>query len=207
MKVKLIHSTPDAEKHIAYCARVSNPKNQNNENIEKLLAYCIKEQHLSIFEMANMCIEINTSRAISAQILRHKSFSFQEFSQRYAASTSNEIYDARRQDTKNRQNSINDMSIEDKDWFLDAQTQVWDKCYTLYQEGLDKGIAKEQLRFILPLSTSTTIYMNGNLRSWIHYISLRIGNGTQKEHADIAKECQKIFIKQYPTIAKALNWV
>lgn len=207
MKVKLIHLTENAEKHISYCARVSNPSNQNNEKIEGLLAYCIKEQHWSIFEMANMCLEINTSRGIAQQILRHKSFSFQEFSQRYAASTTNEIYEARNQDVKNRQNSIDNVSNENKEWFLNAQIEVWDKCYTLYQEGLEKGLAKEQMRFILPISTSTRIYMNGNLRSWINYINLRISNGTQKEHSEIAKECQKIFVEQFPIISKALGWI
>jgi len=207
MKVKHIHNTPEAEKLIAYCARVSNPANQNNEKIEQLLAYCIKAQHWSIFEMATLCLEIKTSRGLAAQILRHKSFSFQEFSQRYAKSTTNEMYEARRQDTKNRQNSIDDMSSDDKDWFLNAQMEVWDKCYTLYQEGLDRGLAKEQARFLLPLSTGTTLYMHGNLRSWITYINLRLENGTQQEHSDIAKECQKIFIEQFPIISKALGWL
>jgi len=205
MTVQLMWATPEADKQISFMARVSNPDNQDNEEFKRLLNYLMKHNHVSPFEMASMCVQIDTTRDISRQILRHRSFSFQEFSQRYAASTSNEIYEARRQDTKNRQNSINDMSTDDKDWFLDAQTQVWDKCFTLYQEGLKRNIAKEQMRFILPLSTSTTIYMNGNLRAWITYLLVRLDKSTQLEHRQIAEECWNIFQSQFPTISKAVK--
>src|SRR5271166_5903700 len=165
MNVSLISATPDAEKTILYCARVSSP-NQESENTA-LLGYCIKHGHHSVFEMANMCVEIVTSRAISAQILRHKSFSFQEFSQRYAAATEFETYEARRQDSKNRQNSIDDMSEKDKEWFLNVQDMVQDYCSNLYNTALKMNIAKEQARMLLPMSTQTKLYMNGNLRSWL----------------------------------------
>lgn len=205
MQVRLIHVTPDAEKHVAYCARVSSP-NQDNPDYTKLMRYCIKGGHWSIFEMANMCLEITTTRAISPQILRHKSFSFQEFSQRYSEASSYESYTARRQDLKNRQNSIDDMSEEDQKWFTDAQKQVWDNSYSLYEEALAKGIAKEQARALLPLNTTTRLYMNGNIRSWITYIQVRTDPSTQKEHRDIALEAKRIFIEQFPTIAEALEW-
>lgn len=205
MNVKFIHATPGAEKHIAYCARVSNPANQTNQNIEKLLAYCIREKHWSIFQMASLCLEVQTSRAVSTQIIRHRSLHIQEFSQRYSAVTNNEIYEARRQDNKNRQNSIDDMSQETKDWFLDAQTQVWDTCYTLYQEGLSKSIAKEQMRFLLPLSTSTTLYINGTLRDWITYLLVRLDKSTQLEHREVAQGCWKIFQEQFPVISKSVK--
>lgn len=204
--VKLVTVTPDAEKAIMYCARVSNPANQDSENT-KLLDYCIKNQHWSVFEMANMVVEIKTSRAIAQQILRHRSFSFQEFSQRYAEAQSFESYDARRQDTKNRQNSIDDMSDEDKEWFADAQNRVQEFCEDYYTLALKRGIAKEQARFLLPLSTTTKLYMNGSVRSWIHYLDLRCGNGTQLEHKEIADEIKKIFCKQFPNIAKAKGWL
>lgn len=206
MKVELIHITPKAEKHISYCARVSNPSNQKNTEYEKLLAYCIKHQHWSIFEMANMCVEITTSRAISAQILRHKSFSFQEFSQRYSNVSEFEEYNARRQDLKNRQNSIDDLSIETKAWFHQAQEIAITISSDLYTEAIDKGIAKEQARFLLPLSTRTRLYMNGSIRSWIHYITLRTDPSTQLEHRVIAEECKKIFKDNLPVVSKALNW-
>lgn len=206
MKTQLISVTPNAEKIIMYCARVSNPANQNSENT-KLLDYCIKNGHWSIFEMANMCIEITTSRAIAQQILRHRSFSFQEFSQRYAKVQDFEYYEARRQDLKNRQNSINDMNSADKEWFQTAQEQVIEYCSALYEEALNKNIAKEQARFLLPLNTQTKLYMNGSIRSWLHYLDLRCGNGTQKEHKDIADEIKKIFIEQFPNIAIAKGWI
>jgi thymidylate synthase (FAD) len=196
--------TPDAEKNIMYCARVSS-NNQDSENT-KLLDYCIREGHWSIFEMASMCIEIETSRAISAQILRHRSFSFQEFSQRYAKAQEFIEYPARRQDTKNRQNSIDDMSNEDQTWFKVAQQGLHQKCADLYQEALDRGIAKEQARFLLPMSTKSKIYMTGTIRSWMHYIKLREGNGTQREHADIAKKCKEVFKKELPIVAEAMKW-
>lgn len=204
--VKLISITPDAEKVMMYCARVSNPKNQDSTNT-KLLDYCIKNAHWSIFEMAHMTVEITTSRAIAQQILRHRSFSFQEFSQRYAEITSYETYTARRQDLKNRQNSVDDMSTEDKAWFQQAQMEVQNYSEIRYKEALSKGIAKEQARFLLPLSTTTKLYMTGSVRSWIHYLDLRCGNGTQLEHKVIADTIKDLFIKELPVIAQAKGWV
>jgi thymidylate synthase (FAD) len=206
MNVKLVHITPECEKHITYCARVSNPNNQDNKEYEKLLSYCIKNNHYSIFEMVNMCLEITTSRAISAQILRHKSFSFQEFSQRYTESTEFEDYNARKQDIKNRQNSTNDLSDEIKNWFCLKQIENNTSALNLYKMALDKGIAKECARFLLPLSTKTKLYMNGNIRSWMHYINLRCDKSTQLEHRLIAEKCKKIFKEQLPIVSKALNW-
>lgn len=206
MKVKLISITPDAEKIVMYCARVSNPSNQDSQNT-KLLDYCIKHGHWSIFEMANMVIEIETSRAIAQQILRHRSFSFQEFSQRYAEAQGFELYEARRQDQKNRQNSINDLSEEIKDWFIDQQEYINEQAMTCYKAALELGIAKEQARFLLPLSTTTKLYMNGTIRSWIHYLDLRCDNGTQLEHKEIADAIKNIFCKQFPIISKAKNWI
>lgn len=189
---------------MGYCARVSSP-NQEKEEVAGLFKYCIRNGHWSIFELADMTIEITTSRAIAQQILRHRSFSFQEFSQRYAkASMGFETYEARRQDMKNRQNSIDDMSEETKTWFKDAQQEIQDKALSLYEEALEKGIAKEQARFLLPLSTTTKLYMKGSVRSWIHYLNLRMANGTQKEHADIAQGIQEIFAEQFPAIAAAI---
>lgn len=206
MNVKLISVTPKAEEIMAYCARVSSP-NQDNPKYEKLFEYCVKEGHWSVFEMADMTLEIETSRGIAPQLLRHKSFSFQEFSQRYAKVDGGfELYEARRQDLKNRQNSIDDMSDKDKLWFKDAQTIIHKKAVQLYQVALDKGIAKEQARFLLPLNTTTKLYMKGSVRSWIHYINLRSGNGTQKEHRDIALAAKEIFKVQFPTLAKSLDW-
>lgn len=204
MKVELISITPDAEKTVMYCARVSSP-NQENDN-PKLLSYCIKHGHWSVFEQATMTVEIQTSRAISAQILRHRSFSFQEFSQRYAAVNSFEKYEARRQDTKNRQNSIDDMSKADKEWFEYAQEEVQKSAMWHYEEALKRGIAKEQARFLLPMSASTKLYMTGNIRSWIHYLELRCGNGTQLEHKVIADAIKDIFIRELPVISAALGW-
>lgn len=204
MKTKLVSVTPDAERLMMYCARVSSP-NQESQNT-KLLNYCIKHGHWSVFEMADMTIEIETSRAIAAQILRHKSFSFQEFSQRYAEAAGFETYPARSQDDKNRQNSIDDMSEEDKEWFIAAQNEVQEQCERLYNHALKRKIAKEQARFLLPLSTKTKLYMKGNVRSWIHYLQLRCGNGTQQEHKDIADAIKNIFIEQFPIISKALEW-
>lgn len=205
MNVKLISVTPEAEKTILYCARVSNPENQASESTG-LLNYCIKHGHWSVFEMADMCVEIETSRAISAQILRHKSFFFQEFSQRYAEAQGFETYEARRQDTKNRQNSIADMNEEDKEWFKESQEHLQDIAINLYLEALRLGIAKEQARFLLPMSTKTKLYMKGSLRSWLHYLDLRCANGTQLEHQEIANEIKKLFVEQFPIIAKAKNW-
>lgn len=205
MNVKLISVTPDAEKIIAYCARVSSP-NQENPEIEKLLKYCIKEKHWSIFEMADMTVEIETTRAIAPQILRHRSFNFQEFSMRYAQAQGFEVYEARRQDLKNRQNSINDLSPETQGWFQQSQQIINDLANNLYKEALDKGIAKECARNLLPLSTKTRLYMKGSVRSWITYLMVRCDKATQKEHRDIAEAIKVIFIKEFPIIAKALEW-
>jgi thymidylate synthase (FAD) len=194
-----------AEQLIAYCARVSSPHQENPEYV-KLLRYCITNQHWSIFELVDMTVEIITSRAIAQQILRHRSFSFQEFSQRYAEVAHFETYEARRQDAKNRQNSIDDLSDEEKEWFLKCQNEVWDSCFTLYNEALRRGIAKEQARFILPLNTQTRLYMKGSVRSWIHYLQLRCGNGTQKEHKEIADKIKEIFKIQFSLISEALSW-
>lgn len=208
MNVKLISVTPEAEKTIMYCARVSNPSNQCSQNTG-LLSYCIKNGHWSVFEMANLVIEIETSRAIAAQILRHRSFSFQEFSQRYAEVELDDVefYGARRQDTKNRQNSIDDMSQEDQDWFMNAQIEIYQRSQELYREALAKNIAKEQARFLLPLSTKTKLYMNGTIRSWLHYLDLRTEQGTQLEHKEIANAIKVIFTEQFPNIARAKGWV
>jgi thymidylate synthase (FAD) len=196
-----------AEELVAFTARVSNPSNQTNfTTAPKLIAYLIKNKHWSPLEMASATIEITTTRAIAAQILRHRSFSFQEFSQRYSESQEVATVDARRQDNKNRQNSVDDMEEEDKAWFLAAQETVKNTSFSLYKEALARGIAKEQARFLLPLSTKTTLYMSGTLRSWIHYIELRTANGTQKEHKDIAEGCKQIFIANFPMIAVALGW-
>ena len=203
--VKLISITPDSENLIAYCARVSSNQ-QDNPSISKLLRYCIKHKHWSIFETAYLTVEINTSRAISAQILRHRSFTFQEFSQRYAEVPDFVTYKARRQDKKNRQASIDDMSFADKHWFTCAQDRVQTVSSFLYNEALDRGIAKEQARFLLPLSSKTKIYMTGNVRSWIHYLDQRCKWDTQKEHRDLALEMREIVKQELPTIAKAVAW-
>ena len=209
--VKLISVTPDAEKHMAYCARVSNPNNQNNENIARLLGYCIKHGHFSVFEQAFMTVEINTTRGLAAQILRHRSFTFQEFSQRYAdtsfLSEQIPLFELRRQDDKNRQNSIDDITYEIRSKYNVLIREHFAKAKGLYDQMLKDGIAKECARFILPLATPTRLYMSGAVRSWIHYISLREKNGTQKEHMDIAKECKKIFCEQFPTVAEALGGI
>jgi thymidylate synthase (FAD) len=204
MRVKFIHCTPEAEKHIAYCARVSS-SNQDNPEFEKLLTYLIKHKHWSPMEMATMCVEINTSRAIAAQILRHRSFSIQEFSQRYSKVDGYEPSTPRRQDLKNKQNSIDDLSEENKDWFNDTQSELWRASHTKYNEALSKGIAKEIARDLLPLSTSTKLYMHGSIRSWITYLMVRMDASTQKEHRDIAIEIWNIFKEQFPTISKTLN--
>jgi thymidylate synthase (FAD) len=206
MNIKLISLTPKAEDTMAYCARVSNPKNQDNPDFSKLLAYCIKHGHWSVFEQANMVVEINTSRAIAAQILRHKSFNFQEFSQRYSTVNSFIEYEARRQDEKNRQNSIDDLPEDTKEWFKKSQKDVWDLAYSKYEEALSKGIAKECARFLLPLNSETRLYMNGTIRSYIHYIQLRTHESTQLEHRIIAEEIKKVFIENLPIVAKALGW-
>jgi len=210
MNVSLVSVTPDAEKTMAYVARVSNPANQDNENYAKLLAYCIKHNHWSVFEQAHMTLEIETSRGIAAQILRHRSFTFQEFSQRYAdtnlLASDIPIPELRRQDEKNRQNSIDDLGEEQvfamnkmiQDLFRDAQD--------VYDYLLSQGVAKECARFVLPLATPTRIYMTGSVRSWVHYINLRSAHGTQKEHMQIAEACREVFKEQFPTVAEALEW-
>ncbi len=208
-KVKLISVTPDAEKHIAYVARVSNPKNQNNENFSGLLKYCIKHGHWSIFEQSFMTLEIETTRGIAAQILRHRSFTYQEFSQRYADSNllgEIELPELRRQDTKNRQNSIDDLDPEVIEKLNKQMNTLFSSALSLYNQMLEKGVAKECARFVLPLATPTRIYMSGSARSWIHYINLRSGHGTQKEHMDIANECKSIFVEQFPSVAEAMEW-
>ena len=208
-KVKLISVTPDAEKHIAYVARVSNPKNQNNENFAGLLKYCIKHGHWSIFEQSFMTLEIETTRGIAAQILRHRSFTYQEFSQRYADSNllgDIELPELRRQDTKNRQNSIDDLDDEVIEKLNKQMNTLFSSSLSLYNQMLEKGVAKECARFVLPLATPTRIYMSGSARSWIHYINLRSGHGTQKEHMDIANECKSIFVEQFPSVAEAMEW-
>ena len=207
--VKLISVTPDAEKTMAFIARVSNPANQDNENYAKLLAYCIKHNHWSVFEQSSMTLEIETTRGIAAQILRHRSFTFQEFSQRYADSSllgDIPVPDLRRQDTKNRQNSIDDFSEDVKQDLWLKINDHFQASMELYKELLDKGVAKECARFVLPLATPTRIYMTGSCRSWIHYINLRSANGTQKEHMDIALSCKEVFKQQFPSVAEALEW-
>ena len=211
MTVKLISITPDAEQTMAYIARVSNPNNQDNPNYAKLLGYCIKHNHWSVFEQSTMTLEIETTRGIAAQILRHRSFTFQEFSQRYADSSLISDYipvpDLRRQDTKNRQNSIDDIGEYEKLQLQGKIQEHFAEGMRLYKELLSHGVAKECARFVLPLATPTRIYMSGSVRSWAHYISLRSANGTQKEHMDIANECKKVFTEQFPTVAEALEWV
>ncbi|MFN9957398.1 MAG: FAD-dependent thymidylate synthase [bacterium] len=210
MNVRLVSVTPDAEKTMAYCARVSNPNNQDSENYSKLLKYCIDHQHWSIFEMAFMTLEINTTRGLAAQILRHRSFTFQEFSQRYADTTllaeDIPVFELRNQDHKNRQNSVDDVSPEIKSKWNMKIREHFAKAKSLYDGMIEDGIAKECARFILPLATPTRLYVSGSIRSWIHYINLRSANGTQKEHMIIANECKKIFSEQFPTIAEALLW-
>ena len=211
MNVSLVSVSPDAEKHMAYCARVSNPNNQDNENYAGLLRYCIKHQHWSIFEQAFMTLEINTTRGLAAQILRHRSFTFQEFSQRYADTnlldTNIPLPELRRQDTKNRQNSIDDIPEEQSKMLFGRIQNYFNEGLDLYNELLREGIAKECARFVLPLATPTRIYMSGSVRSWVHYIELRSGHGTQKEHMDIANACKDIFNNQFPTVAEALEWI
>ena len=206
MNVKLVSVTPDAEQTMAYIARVSNPANQNNEKFAGLLKYCIKHNHWSVFEQSTMTLEIETTRAIAAQILRHRSFTYQEFSQRYADSSmlsdSIPLPALRRQDEKNRQNSIDDLDPFDvQNLELQMQT-LFDSSMALYKQMLGRGVAKECARMVLPLCTPTRIYMTGSCRSWIHYITLRSANGTQQEHMDIALECKEVFKEQFPVVAE-----
>ena len=209
MTVQLISITPDAEKTMAYIARVSNPKNQDNENFSGLLRYCIKHQHWSVFEQSSMTLEIETTRGIAAQILRHRSFTYQEFSQRYADSNllgDIELPELRRQDSKNRQNSIDDLEPEMVEKFNRQMNTLFSSAFGLYNQMLEAGVAKECARFVLPLATPTRIYMTGSCRSWIHYINLRSAHGTQKEHMDIANACKKVFVEQFPSVSEALEW-
>ena len=209
-KVCLVSVTPDAEKTIGYVARVSNPKNQENPKVEGLLKYCIEHGHWSVFEQAFMTLEIQTTRGLAAQILRHRSFTYQEFSQRYADAEllGKEIPlpELRRQDKKNRQNSIDDVDpFVNQDFQLKMQRHFVDGMH-LYKEMLEAGIAKECARFVLPLATPTKLYMTGSVRSWVHYIDLRSAHGTQKEHMDIAEASRGIFKEQFPIISTALEW-
>ena len=207
--VDFVTCTPDAEKNMAYIARVSNPKNQDNQNFSKLLSYCIKNEHWSVFEQAYLTLQIETNRGIAAQILRHRSFTFQEFSQRYSDSTQLgeiPIPELRRQDNKNRQNSTSDLPKSLKNKFEERIQLQFKQSKELYEEMLKEGIAKECARFVLPIATPTRIYMTGSCRSWIHYISLRTAHGTQKEHMNIAKSCKEIFIKTFPIVSEALDW-
>ena len=210
MNVRLISITPDAEKTMAYIARVSNPNNQENENYSGLLKYCIKHNHWSVFEQSTMTVEIETTRAIAAQILRHRSFTYQEFSQRYADAKlleTIELPELRRQDNKNRQNSIDDLEPEMVEKFNRQMNTLFSSAFALYNQMLEAGVAKECARMVLPLCTPTRIYMTGSCRSWIHYINLRSSNGTQKEHMLIAQAVKKIFIEQFSAVSDALDWI
>jgi thymidylate synthase (FAD) len=209
MKVKLVTVTPDAEKQMGYVARVSNPQNQSNPAVAGLLGYCIKHGHWSVFEQAHMTVEIETTRGIAAQILRHRSFTFQEFSQRYANTNllgEIPVPDLRSQDLKNRQNSNDDIPEEQTKRLQDQIARYFAEGLDLYNELIREGVAKECARFVLPLATPTRIYMTGSVRSWIHYIDLRSAHGTQKEHMDIVQEIRGIFKQQFPVCTNALNW-
>ena len=208
--IKLVSVTPDAEKTMAYIARVSNPSNQDNENYSGLLKYCIKHNHWSVFEQSTMTLEIETTRAIAAQILRHRSFTFQEFSQRYADSNklgNIKLPDLRKQDLKNRQNSTDDLDPKIVQSLNMQMGTLIGSSLALYNQMLELGVAKECARMILPLCTPTKIYMTGSCRSWIHYINLRSAHGTQKEHMDIAEGCREVFTEQFPAVSEALEWV
>ena len=207
--VSLVSVTPDAEKLMAYIARVSNPSNQENDKFAGLLKYCIKHQHWSVFEQSSMTLEIETTRAIAAQILRHRSFTFQEFSQRYASTSELkeiELPELRRQDLKNRQNSTDDLDPFVKQ-VIEKQTKtLFSSATALYEQMLSEGVAKECARMVLPLATPTRIYMTGSCRSWIHYINLRSAHGTQKEHMDLVENVRTVFKEQFPTVSEALEW-
>ena len=211
MNVKFVSITPDAEKMMAYIARVSNPSNQQNENYSGLLKYCIKHNHWSVFEQSSMTLEIETTRGLAAQILRHRSFTFQEFSQRYADTklldTEIPVPDLRSQDTKNRQNSNDDIPQEKKEEYQALIARHFEDSMNLYNALLENGVAKECARFVLPLATPTRLYMTGSCRSWIHYINLRSAHGTQKEHMDVVAKARSIFTEQFPSVSEALGWV
>ena len=211
MNVKFVSITPDAEKTMAYIARVSNPSNQENEKYSGLLKYCIKHNHWSVFEQSSMTLEIETTRGLAAQILRHRSFTYQEFSQRYADTKLLDdnipLPKLRKQDLKNRQNSIDDLDeflVQD---FELEMAKLFESSMNLYNRMLEQGVAKECARFVLPLAIPTRLYMTGSCRSWIHYINLRSAHGTQKEHMNIAEECRRIFTEQFPSVSEALEWV
>ena len=211
MNVKFVSITPDAEKMMAYIARVSNPLNQQNEKYAGLLQYCIKHNHWSVFEQSSMTLEIETTRGLAAQILRHRSFTFQEFSQRYADTklldTEIPIPDLRSQDLKNRQNSNDDIPQEKKEEYQALIARHFEDSMNLYNSLLENGVAKECARFVLPLATPTRLYMTGSCRSWIHYINLRSAHGTQKEHMDVVAKARSIFTEQFPSVSEALEWV
>ena len=211
MNVKFVSITPDAEKMMAYIARVSNPSNQQNEKYAGLLKYCIKHNHWSVFEQSSMTLEIETTRGLAAQILRHRSFTFQEFSQRYADTklldTQIPVPDLRSQDLKNRQNSNDDIPQEKKEEYQALIARHFEDSMNLYNALLENGVAKECARFVLPLATPTRLYMTGSCRSWIHYINLRSAHGTQKEHMDVVEKARSIFVEQFPAVSEALEWV
>ena len=209
MKVSLVTVTPRAEETMGYIARVSNPQNQTNPVVAGLLGYCVKHGHWSVFEQAHMTLEIETTRAIAAQILRHRSFTFQEFSQRYANTNllgSIPAPELRRQYSKNRKNRIDDIPEEQTKRLQDQIERYFAEGIDLYNELIREGVAKECARMVLPLATPTRIYMTGSVRSWIHYIDLRSAHGTQQEHMDIVKEVRSIFKQQFPVVTNALNW-
>ena len=210
-QIKLVSVTPDAEKTMGYVARVSNPENQDNPKVAGLLSYCIRHGHWSVFEQAHMTVEINTTRGLAAQILRHRSFTYQEFSQRYQdVSHIREdipLPELRSQDEKNRQNSIDDVDPAVVKRFNKEMRDHFDKSIDLYKSMLHAGIAKECARFVLPLATPTRLYMTGSVRSWIHYIELRSAHGTQKEHMELVENVRKVFIEQFPLVSQALDWV
>ncbi len=203
--LRLVSITENAEDLIAYCARVSSP-HQENPEIAKLLRYCLDHKHVSIFEQASATFEITTSRAISAQLLRHRSFKFQEFSQRYAVAQEYVRYEGRRQDDKNRQNSIDDLDEGVQRAWLYRQQRNWDRAMTEYRWALENGIAKECARMVLPMQTMTRLYMTGDIRSWIHYLEVRCGEDTQLEHRKIALEIKNKLAERLPVIAEALAW-
>ena len=211
MNVKFVSITPDAEKMMAYIARVSNPSNQQNEKYAGLLKYCIKHNHWSVFEQSSMTLEIETTRGLAAQILRHRSFTFQEFSQRYADTklldSQIPVPDLRSQDIKNRQNSNDDIPQEKKEEYQALIARHFEDSMNLYNSLLESGVAKECARFVLPLATPTRLYMTGSCRSWIHYINLRSAHGTQKEHMDVVAKARSIFVEQFPSVSEALEWV
>jgi thymidylate synthase (FAD) len=207
-EVSMVTVTPEAEKLMIYIARVSSPK-QDNPEYAKLLKFCIKHGHWSVFEHAHMTVEINTSRALTQQIIRHRSFCFQEFSQRYAGVGEGGVkfYSARRQADKNRQSSVDDMPEDDIMWFIEEQRTMWREAHDVYEKALERGIAKECARFVLPMNTQSRIYMTGNARSWIHYLELRTRPNVQKEHRDIAMAILDIFVEHFPYIGEAMGWV